>query len=247
MAGIEKKLALDWFAQQKLYYCGPAVAQMFLNHFGVVASQDDLWADIKSNSNGTGSPNPPSANTDPNFPKQVCENCDGETPPVWTCWNATPDALQKTVKGRTSKATLAIKYPGTFEEGVTQLIESIDRSPGVPPFATISSVNHWVVFGGYIQNDLTSTQFPVEQIGPYKLNALYLFDPQSAGPTGSFKMVKVADWRQQFGLIACASDPNLDRYPVVVGTDQKNKSAWLAVVVSGVLLLVIILWLWYAA
>jgi hypothetical protein len=218
---------------------------MFLKHFGVVASQDDLWADIKSNSTGTGSPNPPSANTDPDFPKQVCENCDGEAPPVWTCWNATPDALQKTVKGRTSKATLAIKYPGTFEEGVTQLIESIDRSPGVPPFATISSVNHWVVCGGYIQNDLTSTQLPVEQIGTYKLNGLYLLDPQNAGPTGSFKLVSVGAWRQQFGLIACASDPNLDRYPVMVGTGSKKP--WLVVGVTGALLLVIIMWLWSVA
>jgi hypothetical protein len=245
MPGIEKILAVDWFAQEKLYYCGPAVAQMFLKHFGVAVSQDDLWAYIKSNSDGSGSPNPPGAGSDPDFPKQVCENCDGTNPPEWTCWNTTPGALQKTVKGQTAKATLAIRYPGTFEEGVTQLIESIDRSPAVPPFATIGSVNHWIVVNGYIQNDVTSTQFPVEQIGSYKLNALYLLDPQSAGSTGSFKLVSVGAWRQQFGLIACTSDPNLDRYPVVVGTDRKK--SWVVWTVSATLLLVIIWWLWYMA
>ena len=245
MAGIEKILAVDWFAQEKLYYCGPAAAQMFLKHFSVGVSQDDLWADVKSNSNGSGSTNPPSTDSDPNFPTQVCDNCDGANPPVWTCWNTTPGALQKTVQGRTSKATLDIRYPSTFEEGVTQLIESIDRSPGVPPFATISSVNHWIVVNGYVQNDLTSTQLPVEQIGTYKLNAIYLLDPQSAGANGSFKLVSVGAWRQQFGLIGCASDPNLDRYPVVVGTDRKR--AWLGGAVAGVLVLVIILWLWYMA
>jgi Peptidase_C39 like family len=246
MPGIEKILAVDWFAQEKLYYCGPAVAQMFLKHFGVAVSQDDLWSDIKANSNGSGSPNPPSANTDPDFPKQVCENCDGVSPPVWTCWNATPDALQKTVKGRTTKATLAVRYPSTFEAGVTKLIESIDRSPAVPPFATISSVNHWVVVAGYLRNDVTSTQFPVEQVGKYKLNGLYLLDPQNAGPTGSFKLVTVGAWHQQFGLIACASDPNLDRYPVVVGTDaKKKKKAWMIGGVSLVLAL-LFLWLWYS-
>ena len=246
MAGIEKLLAVDWFAQEKLYYCGPAVAQMFLNHFGLAVSQDDLWADIKANSNGSGSSNPPSSNTDPDFPKQVCENCDGVNPPVWTCWNATPAALQKTVMGRTSKATLDMHYPLTFEEGVTHLIESIDRSPGVPPFATITSVNHWVVVSGYLQNDLTSTAFPAEQIGKYKLNGLYLRDPQSAGTPDSFKLVSVAAWHEQFGLIACASSPNVDRYPVVVGTDAKNNSWWVVGAVAVALLLLFI-WLWYQA
>lgn len=242
MAGIEKTLAVDWLVQEKLYYCGPAVAQMFLKHLGVAVSQDDLWADIKANSTGSGSTNPPSGDTDPVFPNQVCDNCDGLNPPVWTCWNTTPDALQKTVMGRTTKATLAIHYPTTFEDGVTELIESIDRSPGVPPFATISSVNHWVVVGGYLQNDVTSTEFPVEQVGKYKLNALYLLDPQSAPPVDSFRMVKISDWHAQFGLIACASDPNVDRYPVVVGTNFNLH--WVAIVLS-MLFLALLLWLWY--
>jgi hypothetical protein len=244
MAGIEEILEIDWFAQEKLYYCGPAVAQMVLNHFGLGVSQDDLWTDIKANSNGSGSSNPPSASTDPDFPKQVCENCDGANPPEWTCWNATPDALQKTVMGRTSKATLDMRYPLTFEEGVTELIESIDRSPAVPPFATISSVNHWIVVGGYLQDDLTSTAFPWKQIGKYKLNALYLFDPQSAGATGSFKLVSVGAWQQQFGLIACANNPNVDRYPVVVGTDAKNNNWWVVGLVA-VALALLLLWLLY--
>src|SRR5688572_8397183 len=154
MPATNKKLTFDWFAQEKLYYCGPAVAQMVLKYLGVAVSQDHLWADIKANSNGSGSPNPPSGDTDSNFPNQVCDNCDGANPPVWTCWNATPDALQKTVMGRSAKATLDTRYPGTFEDGVTELIESIDRSPGVPPFATISSLNHWVVVSGYLKDSL---------------------------------------------------------------------------------------------
>jgi hypothetical protein len=55
-------------------------------------------------------------------------------------------------------------------------------------------------------------------------------------------MVKVSDWHAQFGLIACASDPNLDRYPVVVGTNFNRQ--WVAIVLS-MLFLVLLLWLWY--
>lgn len=244
MAGIEKQLGVDWLKQEKLYYCGPAVAQMFLKYFGVAVTQDALWADIKANSNGTGSSNPPSAATDPNFPTQVCDNCDGASPPVWTCWNCTPDALRKTVAGHTAKATLAGRYPSTFAEGVTELIESIDRTPGVPPFATITSMNHWVLVTGYLQNDMSSVGLPVEQVGTYKLNGLYLCDPQSESAADSFKLVTVADWHEQFGLIACASDPNLDRYPVLVGTELYPK--WLMFVLAALFML-LLLWLWYRA
>lgn len=242
MPGIEKILAVEWYKQEKLYYCGPAVAQMFLKYFSVALTQDVLWADIKANSNGTGSSNPPSADTDPDFPTQVCDNCNGANPPVWTCWNCTPEALRTTVAGHTAKAALAVRYLDTFDDGVTELIESLDRSPAVPPFATITSVNHWSLVIGYLQNDLTSTQFPVEQVGKYKLNGLYVLDPQSAAAADTFKLVPVLKWRQNFGLIACASDPNLDRYPVVVGTDS-NPAWW--VFGLGVVFIVLLLWLWW--
>ena len=241
MPGIEKLLPVAWLKQGTLYYCGPAVAQMFLKYFGVAVTQDVLWAEIKANSNGSGSPNPPGADSDPDFPTQVCENCDGANPPVWTCWNSTPDALQKTISAHTAKATLATRYASTFEEGVTELIQSIDRSPGVPPIATITSMNHWVIACGYLQNDVTSVEFPVEQVGTYKLNGLYVLDPQAQLVADSFKLITVGEWHQQFGLIGCASNPNLDRYPVMVGTDLYPK--WLLYVVLA-LFIVLAFWLW---
>ena len=242
MAGIEKLLAVDWLKQEKLYYCGPAAVQMFLKYFGVAVTQDILWADIKANSNGAGSSNPPSAAMDPDFPTQVCENCDDARPPVWTCWNSTPDALRQTAAGHTAKATLAIRYPSTFEQGVTELIESIDRSPGVPPFATLTSMNHWVIVAGYLQNDMSSGEFPAKPVGTYMLNGLYVLDPEGESATDAFKLMTVAAWQEQFGLIACASDPNLDRYPVVVGTDVLPK--WVMFILVA-LFVVLLYWLWY--
>jgi hypothetical protein len=244
VARVENRQLVEWFKQERLYFCGPAVAQMFLNFFGVSVSQPDLWADIKNNSGGS-RPTTGAPTTDHDFPEQVCENCNGTTPPQWECWDTTPEALQKTVAARWGNATLAGHYPGTFDEGVRLLIESLDRTPAIPSFATMQLVNHWVLVNGYVRDDVNSTEFPPQMVGNYNLNGVYILDPLQEDEVQRVRLVAVNDWRAQFGLIGCGTSKNVDTYPVIVGEDSKF-SPWLVAVLL-ILLIAILFWLWMLA
>lgn len=223
MAREEKYLPVPWFEQETLDFCGPAVAQMFLKHHGVTASQPHLWTDIQANSSGTGAgpPNLP-------FPTQVCDDCGKDTrtgQTIWQCWNTTPEALEKTVEARAPAVALAVRYPDAFRNGTAMLVESLDRVPDVPPFATLYTINHWVVVNGYVRNDVTSTAFPPVTVGPYQLNGIYILDPQEDSATERVRLIAMTgsgpdtaeDWSDMFGLLTCGS--NVDTYPVVVGED----------------------------
>ena len=82
MSGVEKILPVDWVRQETTYYCGPAVAQMFLKRFSIVAPQQDLWRDIKHHTGGKRPSDAPAQDTDPEFDTQICFNCSGDRPGV---------------------------------------------------------------------------------------------------------------------------------------------------------------------
>jgi hypothetical protein len=239
MAGIEKNLNVNWHRQQTLYFCGPAVAQMFLDFVQVAATQPDLWTDIQNNTNGSRPADAPA--TDHDFPTQVCNDCNpGSTDPErWQCWDTTPEALSTTVAARGS-VTLAARYPSTFDQGVKMLIDSLDRTPEVPAFATIHLINHWVLVKGYLRDDATSQEAPIQDVGGIKLNGLYILDPQEEDATERVKLVTVNGWRRKFGLIAC--DKHQGTYPIVITVVPM--AAWVPFVLMLVVGLVAF-WLWY--
>ena len=245
MAGVETLLDVEWFGQEELYFCGPAVAQMFLGYFKVAVSQDDLWTDVTNNTGGNRPASAPSTGHD--FPQQVCHNCEVNTtrPPDWVCWDTTPEALQRVVNARTSTVSLAVQYPSTFDQGVEMLIESLDRAPAVPPFATTTLLNHWVLVNGYMRDDFTATEAPAVQVGKYYLNGIYILDPLQLDAAQRVRLVAVRDWRAQFGSIACASDPNVNKHPIVVGGGLKLAAwahPWRFAVIT---LILILLWFWW--
>lgn len=239
MAGTQKNLNVTWQRQQTLYFCGPAVAQMFLDFVKVSATQPDLWTDIQNNTGGSRPSDAPT--TDHDFPTQVCDNCDRTStdPERWKCWNTTPEALSTTVAAR-GGVDLAARYPSTFDQGVEMLIDSLDRTPEVPAFATITLLNHWVLVNGYLRDCATSQAAPLQTVGHYKLNGIYILDPQQEDADERVKLVTVNGWRSNFGLIAC--DTHQGTYPIVVTVARM--AAWVPFVLMLVVGL-IAFWLWY--
>src|SRR5258705_9353483 len=241
MAAIEKNLDVNWFAQQTLFFCGPAVAQMFLDFVKVTVSQADLWSDIKRNTGGT---RPPDAlPSDHDFPEQVCDNCNPSSsdPRRWQCWDATPEALSATAAAR-GNVVLDAWYASTFDQGVEMLIDSLDRTPEVPPFATIYLINHWVLVKGYLRNDFALTTAPAQTIGRYNLNGLYIHDPQDWDGADRVRLVTVNDWRGKFGLVGCGD--HIDTHPIVVA-GTRRLAAWVKVAAVLVpLALLYLIWKW---
>ena len=216
MAGVEKVLPVQWVPQDTIYYCGPAVAHMFLKRFAIDASQQDLWNDIKNNTGGHRPKSAPVENTDPAFATQLCINCDGADPPEWKCWNTTPEALQKTLRDRAPHVAMKVRYPGTADDGMELLVDTIDHPDGIPALATETSQHHWVVVSGYMRDDATSTEFPAQQVGKYLLNGLYVVDSNGATEANRFSFKTVNAWREDFGAIGCAKHEQNNRYPVIV-------------------------------
>ena len=241
MAAIERNPDVHYFRQERLYFCGPAVAQMFLDVTKVVASQENLWTDIKSKTSGARPPDAPA--TDHDFPEQVCDNCNPSSsdPLRWQCWDTTPEALGAAVEAL-GNIPLDARYVSSFDEGVEMLIDSLDRTPEVPAFATTYLVNHWVLITGYLRDDFASTAAPATTVGRYNLNGLYIRDPQELDAEARVRLVTVAGWRGKFGLVDCGA--HTDMYPIVVhGT--RRMAAWvpIAALVPGLWLLYLI-WKW---
>lgn len=240
MAGAEKNLNVTWQRQQTLYFCGPAVAQMFLDFVKVNVTQPDLWTDIQNNTGGSRPPDAPA--TDHDFPTQVCNDCNpGSTDPNrWQCWDTTPEALSATVAARGSVG-LAARYPSRFDAGVEMLIDSLDRTPEVPAFATTYLINHWVLVKGYLRDDMTSQEAPVQDVGRFKLNGLYILDPQETDADERVKLVTVNGWRSKFGLIDCGQHQGT--YPIVI--TAARLAMWVPFVLILVVLLIYWWWRWY--
>lgn len=238
MAGLEKNLDVHWFGQKTLFFCGPAVAQMFLDYVKVTATQEDLWTDIKSKSGGTRPADAPKS--DHAFPEQVCDTCDPAStdPDRWLCWDTTPEALSATVAGRGNVA-LGARYAATFVPGVEMLIDSLDLTPDAPAFATTYLFNHWILVTGYIRDDFASTTAPIMTVGRYNLNGFYIRDPFDREGVDHVRFVPAGAWQQQFGLVACG--PHIDTYPIVIRTVAM--AAWVRFVLIVVLALSAF-WLW---
>jgi hypothetical protein len=216
MPGVEKVVPVHWVRQETTYYCGPAVAHMFLKRFSIEASQQDLWNDIKKNTGGHRPKGAPGENTDPEFDTQICINCSGAKPPEWTCWNTTPEALQKTLRERAPHVGMKVQYPEAADEGMEQLVDTIDQADGIPALATETSLHHWVVVSGYLRDDTASTEFPAQQVGKYLLNGLYVVDSDGATEPDRFGFKTVNAWREDFGAIGCAEHAQNNRYPVII-------------------------------
>jgi hypothetical protein len=218
VSGVEKLLPVGWVRQETPYYCGPAVAQMFLKRFSIVAPQPDLWSDIKHHTVGKRPDGAPSENTDPEFDTQICFNCSGEQ----SCWNTTPEALQKTLRDRAPNVGMQVQYSVTADEGIERLVDSIDSAAGIPALTTETSQHHWVIVSGYLRDDEVSSEFPVQQVGKYRLNGLYVVDSNGTTQTDRFGFKTVDTWREDFGAIGCAGHPQNNRYPMVVGVSSQR-------------------------
>jgi hypothetical protein len=241
MAGTQKNLNVQWFPQQTLYFCGPAVAQMFLDYVNVTVTQPDLWTDIRNNTGGKRPGDAPASGHE--FPQQVCDNCNpaSNDPRRWACWDTTPEALGVAV-GMRGTVGLGARYASKFDEGVELLIDSLDGAPEVPAFATTYIINHWVLVKGYVRDDFTSTSAPAQTVGRYKLNGIYVSDPQASDPVDRVRFVTVNGWRGQFGLIACG--PHIDTYPVVIRSARVASWVWYVLILISMLFLYSIL-RWY--
>ncbi len=82
-------------------------------------------------------------------------------------------------------------------------------------------INHWILVEGYLRDDEASTEAPAETVGKYRLNGIYILDPQDREDVEHVRFVTVTDWRSRFGLIGCGV--HVDTYPVVVGV---SRFAW---------------------
>jgi hypothetical protein len=227
-------LNVPWHEQQLNHYCGPAVAQMFLDHFttGVVPSQNELWTDVTNNSGGARPPDAPV--TGHEFPQQVCHNCQpANLPPRWECWDTTPEALRAVVTARTNAVGVALHYEPTKPAGTQRLIESLDRSPRVPAFACIDAINHWVLVQGY-RRDFPDPGGTASQVGAFLLNGLYIHDPQDYD--GNIRYVTAAGWLPLFGAIGCG--PRTDTYAVIVGASPGFRP-WVYTVAAVIIMLVL--------
>lgn len=222
MPGVEKVLPVTWVRQATTYYCGPAVAHMFLKRFSIDASQQDLWNDIKRNTGGRRPKGAPVENTDPEFDTQLCINCSQARPPAWTCWNTSPEALQKTLRVRAPHVGMKVQYLRTANDGMEHLVQTIDHGDGIPALATETSQHHWVAVSGYMRDDRTSTEFPAQQVGKFLLNGLYVVDSNGATESDRFGFKTVNAWRQDFGAIGCAKHTQNNRYPVIVARAGKR-------------------------
>jgi len=148
---MSKDLDVAWVGQERLYFCGPAVAQMALTSLGAAGSappptrQEQLWDEIQTETNAK---RPSKAGDDasacPPFPEQKCDKFDGD----WFCWSTTPDALRRVLDSGQDKAAYAVTSHDEEAGATEELRRSVDR--GVPGAALVYGWQHWVVVDGYL-------------------------------------------------------------------------------------------------
>lgn len=220
------------------YYCGPACVQMVLSSWGIAAGQDALWLDVKANTVGNRPSDALLTESSLGFPNQVCTKCsnavtvlapdDPAIPPNlpgmtvgdYDCWDTTARALARTVTQHApANAAVWALHPDRFEDGVRQLIDSLDEH--VPPVASIWGMNHWVTVYGYLWDE--SAPQTVSSAAGRPVTSLLVYDPLRPFHRTVWTL---AEWREAFATIACSGDPDRNRYPIVV------KAPW---------------WLWHLA
>jgi len=210
---LRRRLAVRWRKQKEPFYCGPACIQMVLGHLKVSRSQNELFEDVVSSSQGE---RPVDAVCEPEracYQAQVCDLC-GST---WECWDTDPDALVATLNANAPPGVVfSVHYPGEFEEGARMLIDSL-RKPAkpAPAITTILSVNHWVVVNGYELEDPGTLESDADGTAEHPpINGLYLLDPREIDADQRVRLVTITEWMERFGLIECGEHE--DRYVVIV-------------------------------
>ncbi len=155
---MSKDLGVGWLPQERGYFCGPAVAQMALTSLGAADPgqpptwQERLWDEIQTETNAK---RPSSADDDasacPPFPEQKCDRYEGD----WFCWSTTPDALERVLGMRQSKASYAVSAHEYERDATAELRRCVDS--GVPGAALVYGWQHWVLVDGYLADSAGET------------------------------------------------------------------------------------------
>ena len=207
---------VEWVAQENLFYCGPASAQMILAALQVLSPatppswQDALWGEIKTH---TGATRPatagPGSAANPAYPTQKCERCNGE----WCCWSTPPIALRKVLNSQQAAATFAVKSFADENLATDALLDTIDR--GVPAIALVYGWGHWVVVEGYVHDESGA-----HMVAGRALNGVYIrdsFAPQSV------HFITCEGWRDDY-IRFVPGGQYQDEVVVISGKKKKTTS-----------------------
>ena len=239
---------MTWSQQANDFFCGPAVAEMYLE-FAIrtagttapVPTQADLWEFIKAKSPSTRPKDAPEE--EPFYDNQHCDNYGqntntGET--IWSCWSTSPAGLRVAIYGYAPVGYgVEEKYPMTFDDGINLLMAALDGSPRLPAIATKNAINHWVIVNGYRRDLVGDPNFPAVQAGNYQLNGVYILDPGEIDAVKRLRLIATNDWRAQYGLISCGTYSNA--HPTVVPDHAPGKK-WPYWVLAAAIVLPL---LWY--
>jgi len=219
----ETVLDVQWSQQGNDYFCGPAVAEMYLR-FAIkiagttapVPTQAKLWELIKMKSPSKRPAGAPAGV--PSYKKQHCDDCGvdqatGKT--IWRCWSTSPAGLRVAIDGY-APPTYGVEeqYPSTFDAGINLLMAALDGNPKLPAIATKYAINHWVIVNGYRRDQTDDPNLPAVQAGTYQLNGVYIQDPLETDAVARVRLITAAAWRSDYGIISCGL--NAGNYPTVV-------------------------------
>jgi len=237
--------------QAVTYYCGPACAYMYVGYAlkatgstAATPSQPTLWDYIVAHSPST-QPNGVLPVPVPSYKNQHCDNCGVNSQTgltKWSCWSTSPEGLETVIDAfAPSTYGVAVNYPGLRSDGVNLIMGALLGTPRLPAIVSTNSINHWCVVNGYMRDNTALSEFPLMQLGNYRINFFYLLDPDPlAANADGFTMVSAADFNSRYGSITCGA--NSGNYPTLVPdhkpvTLQRKWWFWLvAISVSAFLL-----------
>jgi len=187
-----------WVHQEKLHFCGPAVAQMVLTVLGVASPatppswQTQLYDYVTANTNAKRPKNAPDTEESPAFPEQKCERCRTSDP--YTCWSSTPNVLKKLLNAKLGANRYTVSARANEESATDALFDSIDQ--GLPGIALIRGWAHWVVVDGYQHGLAGSENFLGRDV-----NGVYIRDPDA---TDSVHLIPWPKWRDEYlSVVPC--------------------------------------------
>lgn len=207
----EVSVPVTWVAQEELYLCGPAAAQMLLSALGAPNPpgpptwQLQLWDQVKSH---TGARRPKDAGEEtpyaPAFKAEKCERCSSTED--WNCWATTPVALKNILNLGQGVAVFKVGTRTTEESVTGLLLDALDDA--MPGAALIHGWAHWVVVDGYVHDNPNGTTVAGRQV-----NGVYVRDPDGAA---SLHYVTYDSWRDNYlSVVPCGTYQ--DKFVVVVG------------------------------
>jgi len=194
---------VTWVLQERLYSCGPAIAQMMLDALGVAPPatppswQDQLWPQVQAQALGTrpagAGPGTPYA---PSFPSQLCEQCETDDP--FTCWATSPDALQRVLNAGQASAQFVVSPAASESAATTLLFDTLDA--GIPAAALVRGWQHWVVVDGYQHSDPDPWAIPGRSV-----NGVYIRNAEVQG----IHWVSWRTWRRKYlSVVPCGRYAN---------------------------------------